>query len=216
MYTCTTQTILLILITQNTNWSRKKSSQCNECKPDNNGYLEHLSRTGLKCLHTYTNLHRHACSHKTIRYSLFNTSGILPVCCCILLKCESSISVYFVYLLFRWYPHFPLNEIKKYLSCSLTQMHTFLKMLEVTVPKANVLFEWIPDVGSKVREGAKTTRLDFVLLDFEHADFGRRVRCMRWSVDTAVQRGPEPLITLKHMQMQATLYLRWLFWCMVW
>ena len=31
-----------------------------------------------------------------------------------------------------------------------------------------VLWEWIPNEGSKVRENAKATSLAFVLLDYEH------------------------------------------------
>ena len=34
---------------------------------------------------------------------------------------------------------------------------------------SKVLWEWIPNVGSKAREGAKAMSLAFVLLDFQHA-----------------------------------------------
>ena len=38
-----------------------------------------------------------------------------------------------------------------------------------------VLWEWIPNVGSKAREGAEAMSLAFVLLDFQHAGVNMRV-----------------------------------------
>ena len=48
---------------------------------------------------------------------------------------------------------------------------------------SKVLWEWIPNVGSKAREGAKAMSLAFVLLDFQHAGVRRRGQCTRRSVD---------------------------------
>ena len=39
---------------------------------------------------------------------------------------------------------------------------------------SKVLWEWIPNVGSKARESAEATSLAFVLLDFQHAGVRRR------------------------------------------
>ena len=39
---------------------------------------------------------------------------------------------------------------------------------------SNVLWEWIPNVGSKAREGSEAMNLAFVLLDFQHAGVRRR------------------------------------------
>ena len=39
---------------------------------------------------------------------------------------------------------------------------------------SKVLWEWIPNVGSKAREGMKAMSLAFVLLDFQHAGVRRR------------------------------------------
>ena len=39
---------------------------------------------------------------------------------------------------------------------------------------SKVLWELIPNVGSKAREGAKAINLAFVLLDFQHAGVRRR------------------------------------------
>ena len=39
---------------------------------------------------------------------------------------------------------------------------------------SKILWEWIPNVGSKAREGAKAMSLAFVLLDFQHAGVRRR------------------------------------------
>ena len=39
---------------------------------------------------------------------------------------------------------------------------------------SKVLQNWIPNVGSKAREGAKATSLVFVLLDFQHVSVRRR------------------------------------------
>ena len=39
---------------------------------------------------------------------------------------------------------------------------------------SKVMWEWIPNVGSKAREGAKVMSLAFVLLDFQHAGVRRR------------------------------------------
>ena len=39
---------------------------------------------------------------------------------------------------------------------------------------SKILWDWIPNVGSKAREGAKTISLAFVLLDFQHAGVRRR------------------------------------------
>ena len=47
---------------------------------------------------------------------------------------------------------------------------------------SKVLWEWIPNVGSKAREGTKAISLVFVLLDFQHVGV-RRVECTRRSVD---------------------------------
>ena len=41
-------------------------------------------------------------------------------------------------------------------------------------PVSKVLWEWIPNVGSKAREGAKTMSLAFVLLEFQYAGVRRR------------------------------------------
>ena len=48
---------------------------------------------------------------------------------------------------------------------------------------SKVLWESIPNVGSKAREGAKAMSLVFVLLDFQHVGVKRRVKCMRQSID---------------------------------
>ena len=48
---------------------------------------------------------------------------------------------------------------------------------------SKVLWEWIPNVGSKAREGAKGTSLAIVLLDFLDVGVTRRAQCMRQSVD---------------------------------
>ena len=48
---------------------------------------------------------------------------------------------------------------------------------------SKVLWEWIPNVGSKARESTEAMRLAFVLLDFQHAGVRRRAQCTRWSVD---------------------------------
>ena len=48
---------------------------------------------------------------------------------------------------------------------------------------SKVLWEWIPNVGSKTREGVKATSLAFVLLDFQHAGVRRRAYCTRQSVN---------------------------------
>ena len=48
---------------------------------------------------------------------------------------------------------------------------------------SKVLWEWIPNVGSKARESAEAMSLAFVLLDFQHAGVRRRAYCTRWSVD---------------------------------
>ena len=39
---------------------------------------------------------------------------------------------------------------------------------------SKVLWEWIPNVGSKAREGVKAMSLAFVLFDFQHAGVRRR------------------------------------------
>ena len=48
---------------------------------------------------------------------------------------------------------------------------------------SKVLWEWIPNVGSKAREGAKGTSLAIVLLDFLDMGVTRRAQCTRQSVD---------------------------------
>ena len=48
---------------------------------------------------------------------------------------------------------------------------------------SKVLWERIPNVGSKAREVSKAMSLAFVLLDFQHAGVRRRAFCTRWSVD---------------------------------
>ena len=48
---------------------------------------------------------------------------------------------------------------------------------------SKVLWEWIPKVGSKAREGVKAMSLAFVLLDFQHAGVRRRAYCTRQSVN---------------------------------
>ena len=40
---------------------------------------------------------------------------------------------------------------------------------------SKVLWEWIPNVGSKAREGAEAMSLAFVLSDFQHAGVSMRV-----------------------------------------
>ena len=47
---------------------------------------------------------------------------------------------------------------------------------------SKVLWEWIPNVGSKAREGVKAVSLAFVLLDFQHVGVRRRAQCTRRSV----------------------------------
>ena len=42
---------------------------------------------------------------------------------------------------------------------------------------SKVLWEWIPNGGSKAREGAKAMSLAFVSLDFQHAGV-RRIWCL--------------------------------------
>ena len=48
---------------------------------------------------------------------------------------------------------------------------------------SKVLWEQIPNVVSKAREGAKAMSLAFVLLDFQLAGVRRRAQCTRRSVD---------------------------------
>ena len=45
------------------------------------------------------------------------------------------------------------------------------------VPK--VLWEWIPNVGSKAGDGVKAMTLAFELLDFQHESVRRRAQCHR-------------------------------------
>ena len=52
---------------------------------------------------------------------------------------------------------------------------------------SKVLWERIPNVGSKARECAKAMSLAFVLLDFQHAGVRRRAQCTRRSVDMSQQ-----------------------------
>ena len=47
----------------------------------------------------------------------------------------------------------------------------------------DVLWEWIPNIGSKESESAKAMNLVFVLWDFEHTGIWRIVKRVRQSVD---------------------------------
>ena len=46
---------------------------------------------------------------------------------------------------------------------------------------SKILWEWIPNVGSKARECVKATSLAFILLDFQHAGvrYSRETHCSR-------------------------------------
>ena len=44
---------------------------------------------------------------------------------------------------------------------------------------SKVLWEWIPNVGSKAREGAEAMSLAFVLLDFQHAGASLPRKCYK-------------------------------------
>ena len=48
---------------------------------------------------------------------------------------------------------------------------------------SKVLWERIPNVGSKASEGTKARSLAFILLDFQYAGVRRRACCTRGSVD---------------------------------
>ena len=52
---------------------------------------------------------------------------------------------------------------------------------------SRVLWEWIPNVGSKAREGAKAMSLALALLDFQHAGFRRRAYSYETCRHAAVQ-----------------------------
>ena len=70
----------------------------------------------------------------------------------------------------------------------------------------DVLWEWIPNIGSKISESAKAVSLAFVLLDFEHAGILRRAKSMRWICKSSERYvGTGPFIAWKHMHV--TFYL---------
>ena len=69
-----------------------------------------------------------------------------------------------------------------------------------------VLLEWIPNVGSKAREGAKAMGLAFVLLDFQHAGVRRRAQCTRWSVDMQQFREVSRTRTIYSTETRISLY----------
>ena len=70
---------------------------------------------------------------------------------------------------------------------------------------SKVLWEWIPNVGPKAREGAEAMSHVFVLLDFQHSGVRRRVYEMEcWHA--AVKRGKQDQNHLQHWNTYKLLY----------